>query len=256
MLHPSGIHLDFTEIELLPFGEFKVQKNYCVPHANCGKVVQIIQKSTEATDVNNITYSTTKEISSLTSKNVKFSNDDYVEIFQIGRDKRSTVDDAFQNGAVVPYDEENAPWVFDSIHDEERVPYLTTGKITVIGTNFYLPSKVFATFNKKFNIKEDNEGPANGLLATTLTEEVVVWLNNNSPNPPLEHKVVVEWDHYETHLTNYIDDEKIDEHHIYHYKEHYRGGGKRKKYHRMMKKQTKKSQKKIKRKTMKRHKQK
>jgi hypothetical protein len=244
MLHSSGIHLDFTDIELLPFGEFKVQKNYYVPQANCGKVVQIIQKSTEATDVNNITYSTTDEINALTSENVNFSNDDYVEIFQIGRDKNSTDDDAFQNGAVVPYDEENAPWVFDSIHDEERLPYLTTGKITVIGTNFYLPSKVYAIFNKKFKPKKDFEGPANGLLTTPLTEEVVDWLNKNAQYPPLEHKVVIEWDHNETHLENYIDDEKINEHHIYHYKEHYQEGGKRKKHHKMMKRQTKKSQKK------------
>tara|TARA_B110001450_G_scaffold108995_1_gene103085 strand:- start:2691 stop:3677 length:987 start_codon:yes stop_codon:yes gene_type:complete len=228
-LGSSGIKLKFTAWEVLPFGEFKVQKNYYVPTSSCeilssrklscGNVIQIIRKQTRIIDRGGKIYSTSEKISEYTSRNVKFSNDDYVEIFQIGRDKHSKHDDAFQNGALTKYDKRKTPYIWDSIHDDDRLPYLTEGRIVVNGKNYYLPPKIYEGFAEQFKPRPDVSGPANGLLTVPLTKDVEDWLNDNAPSVPLVHTVKVEWNENRTLLYNYINNKESNKLFVNHYKD-------------------------------------
>jgi len=216
------IELIFTRpIEVQSFGDFKVQKKYYVPNSSGGKIVQIIKKKTEISDAYGIKYSTSKDITEYTFGNVKFSNDDYVEVFQIV--KEQSLHDNIQNGALTKYDYKNAPIIFDSIYDEERLPYLTVGKIDVIGINYYILPDKYKEFSNIFNLVKNPYGPANGLLTFPLTNEyefkyVVNWLDNNSKYGPLHHHIEVKWNNYRTILSNFVneklDDEIVTNHYV------------------------------------------
>jgi len=213
-IQEKNIELIFTKpFEVQSFGDFKVQKKYYVPNSIGGKIVQIIKKNTEITDVSGIKYSTSKDITKYTSGNVKFSNDDYVEVFQMVKGK--SVYDNIQNGALTKYDDNNDPYIFDSIYDDERLPYLTVGKIDVIGTSYYLLPNKYKEFAVKFNPVNDNDGPANGLPTFPLNTEddlknVVEWLNNNSTYCPINHEIKVKWNNDRTTLSNFVN-KKLDD---------------------------------------------
>ena len=203
------------------FGDFKVEKKYNVPNSRGGKIVQIIRRNTELSDVNGIKYSTSESITEYTSGNVKFSNDDYVEVFQMIMGKSGG--DMIQNGALTRYDNRKLPIIYNSIHDEDRFPYLTVGKIDVIGINFYLLTDKYKEFSKKYNPVIDHYGPANGLLAFPLTNEyefknVFNWLEKNSEYGPHYHHIDVKWNNDRTILSNFVnkelDEEIIHNHYI------------------------------------------
>ena len=208
-------------IEVGSFGDFKVEKKYYVPNSKGGKIIQIIRRNTEFTDYKGFKYSTTENINEYTSGNVKFTNDDYVEVFQMIKGKSCS--DIIQNGALVRYDDENLPIIYDSIHDNERLPYLTNGMINVIGINYYLPTDKYREFSKKFNPIPDIDGPANGLPAFPIKNEeefknVVEWLKKNSEYEPVNHIIEVKWNYNKTILSNYVnktlDEEIIHNHYI------------------------------------------
>ena len=208
------IELKFKKpIGVRSFGDFEVEKKFNVPNSRGGKIVQIIRRNTELSDVNGIKYSTSESITKYTSGNVKFSNDDYVEVFQIIRGKSGG--DIIQNGALTRYDNGNSPIIYNSIHDNDRLPYLTVGKIDVIGINYYLLTDKYREFSKKFKQIIDHCGPANGLLMFPLTNEyefknVVNWLENNSKYGPIYHHIDVKWNNDRTILSNFVN-KKLDE---------------------------------------------
>jgi len=212
-IREERIELIFTRpIEVQSFGDFKVQKKYYVPNSSGGKIVQIIKKKTEIRDVYGIKYLTSNDITKYTSGNVKFSNYDYVEVFQIV--KEQSLHDNIQNGALTKYDSNNIPIIFDSIYDKERLPYLTVGEIDVIGINYYLLPDKYKEFSNIFNLVKDYYGPANGLLTFPLTNDdefkyVVNWLDNNSKYGPLHHHIKVKWNNDRTILSNFVN-EKLD----------------------------------------------
>lgn len=166
-------------------------------------------------------YSISKDITDYTSGNVKFSNDDYVEVFQMVKGK--SVYDNIQNGALTKYDDNNDPYIFDSIYDDERLPYLTVGKIDVIGTSYYLLPDKYKVFADKFKPFIDKDGPANGLPTFPSNNEddlknVVEWLNNNSKYGPLNHEIEVKWNNDRTTLSNFVnkkhDDKIVANHYV------------------------------------------
>jgi len=221
-IQESKIELIFTKpFEVQSFGDFKVQKKYYVPNSIGGKMIQIIKKKTEVSDASGNKYSTSKDITKYTSVNVKFSNDDYVEVFQMVKGK--SVHDNIQNGALTRYDYNNDPYIFDSIYDDERLPYLTVGKIDVIGKGYYLLPDKYKVFADKFKPIIDYDGPANGLPTFPLNNEddfknVVEWLNNNSKYGPLNHEIEVKWNNDRTILSNFVnkklDDEIVANHYV------------------------------------------
>lgn len=196
------------------FGDFKVQKKYCVPNSSGGKIVQIIKRKTQFRDAHGNKYSTSKNISEFTSDNVKFSNDDYVEVFQMVKGY-SLHGDMIKNGALTKYDNDNYPFIYDSIYDKERLLYLTDGKIDVIGINYYLLPDQYKKFSNIFNPVNDLHGPANGLPSFPLTNEddfkyVLNWLDNNTKYGPIYHRIEVKWNNNRTILSNFVN-EKLDE---------------------------------------------
>jgi len=207
------INLIFSEpIEVRKFGDFAVQKSYHVPNSKGGKIIQIIKRKTEMTDVDGIKYSTSENISEYTSGNVKFSNDDYVEVFQMVKGHSQGGGDLIKNGALTKYDTYNYPIIYDSIYDEERLPYLTVGKIDVIGINYYLSTDKYKEFTKIYNPVKDPNSAANGLPTFPLTNDkeflsVFDWLNKNSEYAPLYHNIKVKWNNNRTILYNYVNKE-------------------------------------------------
>jgi len=202
-------------IQLRSFGDFKVQKKYYVPNSSAGNIIQIIKRKTELIDANGNKYSTSENISEYTSGNVKFSNDNYVEVFQMVKGNSLHGGDMIKNGALTKYDKYNKPFIYDSIYDKERLPYLTVGKIDVIGINYYLVKDKYKEFSNIFNPVKDPCGPANGLPTFPLTNEydfkcVANWLDNNSKYGPLYHRIEVKWNNNRTVLSNFVNEE-VDE---------------------------------------------
>ena len=212
-------------IEVKKFGDFAVQKSYHVPNSKGGKIIQIIKRRSQLTDVNKITYSTTKNISEYTSGNVEFSNFDYVEVFQMVKGYSQGGGDLIKNGALTKYDKDNYAIIYDSIKDKERLPYLTTGKIDVTGINYYVNTDKYKEFVSIYNPIKKLDSPANGLPMFPLNNEkefqnVVDWLNKNSEYGPINHNIKVIWNNNKTILYNYIGNElqhKIEENHYVDY---------------------------------------
>jgi len=98
------------------WGDFAYNRQFFLQGNDCqtGWIVQSIQRKTEATDVSGNKYNDNDSILSLTTKQVKESNNNYVELFRIeGGDtvdenkiknpKRKKIDDEFASGPIKKY---------------------------------------------------------------------------------------------------------------------------------------------------------
>lgn len=168
------------------WGEFEVRKTYQVANpdgspAN-GYIIQQVVKRTSVT-MNGTTYTTSTDISTLTSGNVLNASDTYYELFPIlngttcrgpGRkDRANCIDDQFQNGGIGRYTfESDTPggektWALD-----DDPP--TSGTIQMVGRNVFVPTTP-ADADALYATIQANRGG-------TLTLNGVVW--NLSPRTP------------------------------------------------------------------------
>lgn len=129
------------------WGEFAVRKTYRVsaggtPKGVFGYVIQKVEKVTRF-EAAGRTYTTSAEVSEFTSNNVNYATESYYEVFPIlngttclgrpMRDRGNCIDDQFQNGALLRYEEDDG----EQIPDDEPP---TTGTIRMVGTNVFVPT--------------------------------------------------------------------------------------------------------------------
>jgi hypothetical protein len=137
------------------WGEFEVRKTYSVANPDKtpahGYIIQKVVKQTNVETQDKKRYTTTTEITELTSGNVANASDTYYEIFPIingttcrtdeaAADRSNCIDDQFQNGAIARYtfesDEPGEPPTW-GVDDDPP----TSGTINMVGTNVFIPLK-------------------------------------------------------------------------------------------------------------------
>jgi hypothetical protein len=137
------------------WGEFEVRKTYSVVNSDKtpahGYIIQKVAKKTEVKTEDGKKYTTTTEITELTSGNVANASDTYYEIFPIingttcrtdeaAADRSNCIDDQFQNGAIARYTfESDVPGEPPTWGVDDDPP--TSGKIKMVGVNVFIPLK-------------------------------------------------------------------------------------------------------------------
>ncbi len=203
-------------------GDFRVTKHYTVtnlknPHKKpSGYIVQYIEKQTEVTHkcgnkwnvttkvksecqagAPESTLSTSEDIALFTAGNVKFMTQNYLELFVI-KDGESTFDDAFQNGAVTKYiweaDEDDGGKIkWQPIIEDEDESFFTKGKISMRGTNIFLPTSSRITSLYAWDKRKST--PANGLPYLEPTAENLAAIFAMRASDPLVHELEVSWNY-------------------------------------------------------------
>lgn len=161
-----------------------------------GIVVQYVDKTTTVKDANNKVYDTTASVNTLTSGNVDYSNQKYLEYFTLKTDATSDYGDSFSTGPVVQYDQAGDPLSF-TIDDPEYNTYKTEGTITMVGENWFISAD-----NKEYkNLlamgwvteTKSKPNPANGLKYMPYSKDKYDRLKKAASSNILIHTVVTEW---------------------------------------------------------------
>jgi hypothetical protein len=129
------------------WGEFGVRKTYRVSRGRntkgvFGYIIQTVQKNTQFS-TGEQEYRTSEEIAKFTNRNVLNATGIYSEVFPIlngttcygeeTEDRGECMDDQFQNGALLRYEEEDG-----TFYANDDPP--TKGTITMIGYNQFFPT--------------------------------------------------------------------------------------------------------------------
>lgn len=193
-----------------PFGDFVVYKDFTItkqkqgsqssPQILTGIVVQCIEKTTTVTDAAGTVYNTTQDINALTSNQVNYSNQKYLEYFKINSSGQSINGDHFQNGPVVQYEQKKKSYV-PHTYDKDDVnynTYKTAGEIVMVGENWFISS----THPNYRNILLGTMGwiktkntPANGLDYMEYTVDKYTYLKSCASSNIITHRVVATWTH-------------------------------------------------------------
>lgn len=203
-------------------GDFRVTKHFVVTDLKNlrerpnGWIVQYIIKKTEVThncgnkwdkttketklssmcerSATEKTLTTSEDIETFTSGNVKYMTHDYLELFEI-KDGNSTYNDAFQNGAVTKYiweeDESTKKFNWSPIIEDEIHGFYTKGVIRMIGTSIFIPSTTNVKERFKWNTKKTT--PANGLPYLPATPGNVREIFALRQSEPLVHDIRITW---------------------------------------------------------------
>lgn len=179
-------------------GDFAYFKQFVVanithPGVNLsGIIIQAVMKNSKVTDANGYVYSTTDSINHLTSNNVNYSCDSYLEVFEIDANGNSLSGDQFANGAMVQYDA-NGPIIYKT-NDKEYQIYKTYGGIVMYGRSFFIPAtNPHYQDILKLGWNNSPHTPANGLLFMPYNENLYNQLASFSQSNFLDHHVQVIW---------------------------------------------------------------
>jgi hypothetical protein len=162
-----------------------------------GIVVQYVDKTTTVKDANNKVYDTTASVNTLTSGNVDYSNQKYLEYFTLkSADATSKYGDSFSTGPVVQYDQAGDPLTFTT-DDPEYNTYKTEGTITMVGENWFISAD-----NKEYKDllamgwvteTKSNPNPANGLKYMPYSKDKYDRLKQAASSNILIHNVDARW---------------------------------------------------------------
>ena len=185
-------------------GNFSVIKEYIVERLKPqnktniqGIIIQYVKKTSIVVDAENNTYNTSKSIENFTNNVVKYSNDDYFEIFKVfvssGKSKNA---DEFQNNSLTQYEqtlEGLIPHTYD-VYDEQYQTYKTKGEINIEGLNCFISkdNPKYAEICALGWITKKNT-PANGLPYLPYTTSSKNLIFNAANSNILLHKVKVTW---------------------------------------------------------------
>lgn len=209
-----NIIADIEAEEVRNNGDFSVTKRFYVKNQHgedaTGIIIQYITKKANvyhSPDGIEKIYDTSQKISEFTDGNVLFSNDNYLEIFEVT--EGVSEEDVFQNGALAKYD----PLDGEAFIDNEDRLYMTKGSITHSGECIFVPYSEYETMSKilsypwceyvdhnselfDFN-KCEFENPANGIpfIGEQYKNEIFK-LGQNFSNT-IFHTVRIKWDYHE-----------------------------------------------------------
>lgn len=185
-------------------GNFSVVKEYIVKSLKPqnsrniqGIIIQYVKKRSTVVDAENNTYNTSESIENFTNNVVKYSNDDYFEIFEVfsttGKSKNA---DEFQNNSLTQYEptlDGLIPYTYE-VGDIQYQTYKTQGEINIEGLNCFI-SKGTPEYIKITNLdwKTDINTPANGLPYLPYTKPIKDLIFNAANSNILLHKVKVTW---------------------------------------------------------------
>lgn len=183
--------------------EYKVDCHTPIKQAIKGIIIQYVKKTSKVTEANGRVHNTTEDINNLTSGNVKYSNDAYFEIFDLeqannSKNKKKTAysknADAFQNNALVQYENYLYPYTYDDITDPEYEIYKTKGEINVVGENCFI-SEDNPNYAEIIGLTwtDDPDTPANGLLYIPYNSDVYNLIFSSTNSNILVHNVNVTW---------------------------------------------------------------
>lgn len=198
------IGADVSPAEINPWGDFALRKRYSVTvrgnkRGVFGYIIQHVVKTTDAeTRDPPKKFTTTKDIETLTSNNVRYATHSYYELFPIINGVGSE-DDEFANGAILTY------LPADDTHPDpeadDNPP--TKGTISMIGTSVFVPTPLAVARS----IARAIESPPKSLIVKVGDLE---WsLDKTSPaaglpyrtdftmpsGNKLVHTVIVKWDY-------------------------------------------------------------
>ena len=187
------------EIDGLQSGEFEVKKAFDI--TNCkgdkqqinGIIIQHIQKSARVTKkIDGTTMTTTEEIRNYTNGNVDFMNNSYLEIFKI-INGRSFDADSFSNGAIVPY-EGNEAMIVNPPYNDKDINYMTKGIIIQSGESIFIHNPdIIKQIKTDYNWNNSEDLPSNGLpyLDDIHKDAIFRFKESNTAN----HLCTITWDY-------------------------------------------------------------
>ena len=183
-------------------GEWKITKDFEVlspsrSAVTTGYIAQLVQKQTTVVKKHGAgekVYTTNEEISEMTGNHTKYMTFDYIEVFTWQTDQWEA--DQFTNGAVVPFDGDDALCVDDT--DESERDYRTKGVTKMVGTVIYIPARAGFSptafgFKKPRSLTDDN--PANGLFWKPFDKAIWERMYSMRASDPYYHRVEVKWDY-------------------------------------------------------------
>lgn len=176
-----------------PYGSFVLHKCFETEGLpNDGYVVQVIHKRTSVFLSNGETLRTSEEIDDMTKGGVLYASESYIESFRV-KDGQSVHCDNFQNGPILPYDDEGYPLTYEPT-DPEFIQYGTSGNISMTGIIYYLDTRGMRELRETVKWSKRRDTPANGLPYAPFTEEAEAALRSLTLIPPVAHVVRVMWD--------------------------------------------------------------
>ena len=176
-----------------PYGSFVLHKCFETEGLpNDGYVVQVIHKRTSVFLPNGETLRTSEEIADMTKGGVLYASESYIESFRV-KGGESIDCDNFQNGPILPYDDEGYPLTYEP-NDPEFIQYGTSGNISMTGIIYYLDTSGMRKLKETVKWSRRRDTPANGLPYAPFTEEAEAALRSLTLIPPVAHVVRVMWD--------------------------------------------------------------